>query len=354
MDIEIDPLGQPPGWKGRVREELVGYLTSVGLDKERVLAGLRTQFDELLLHGRYACEHDEVAKSIRSFRECARLQPTAFLPQLALGRIYMGQGYYHAAETHIRKAASVNPRNFAVLITWLFLLRRTGVDPAQAARLQNDIDAGAAALAKQLGYDQPLDVSYFQLDHPQCFYTTIDTHKAAEEFRNNRYTVLHDVLPAPILPLVLMQQRAVLQNGKMSYQSHLGRFVAFDLPFPTIAAYQLSHLVGKLVGKDVIPSYTFAIHYLPSGQMEPHTDRPQNELSISLNLAVTPPADFPALRAGLHIDELNEISLRVNSGLLYRGTEVIHARCPVPKEHHVDQLVLGFRTVNPKHCSCFS
>jgi hypothetical protein len=86
--------------------------------------------------------------------------------------------------------------------------------------------------------------------------------------------------------------------------------------------------------------------------MDTHRDRVQNELSLSLNLAVNPPADFPALRAGLDEDNLTEIHLAPNSALFYRGAEVFHARCAVPEGHRVDQVIFGFRTINSGHCYC--
>lgn len=354
MDIEIHNPGDASDWKSKIRDELAGYIAEAGLDKDLVFSGLKTQFDEILLHGRYACEHDQVEKSLRSFRECARLQPGAFLPQLALGRIYMGQGLYQAAEKHIRRAAEIHPNHFNTLVTWLFLLNKTKQDQPLFERLQQHLNNGCMYVAQQLGFEGALPTEILRMDQPERFCEKAQRWSAREEYSHNKYTILHDVLPPVFLELILLQQQMALNNGQMNHQPERGRYFAFDQPLSVMANYQLTSLMAEIVGEDVIPTYTFAIHYIPFGKMEPHTDRPQNELSMSLNLAVTPPADFPALRAGVDKDRLTEIWLKPNSGLFYRGPEVTHARCEVPAGHHVDQLVLGFRTVSMDHCSCYT
>jgi len=266
----------------------------------------------------------------------------------------MGQGLYSAAEKHIRRSSEICPDNFNTLVTWLFLLNKTNQDPALFARLQQQLFKWSAIMASQLGFSGSFIPNILRMDQPENFCIQTERQHAREEFINNKFTLLHKVLPAGFLELVLLQQRVALRSGQMSSQPERGRHFTFDQPLSVIANYQLTSLVSEIVGETVIPTYTFAIHYMPFGQMAAHTDRPQNELSMSLNLAVTPPADFPALLAGLDENNLSEVRLEANSALFYRGPEVSHARCPVPAGHHVDQLVLGFRTVSMKHCSCYS
>lgn len=340
------------GWKNGIREELHGFLEVAGANRSEALAGVFSEYDELLLHGQYACANDLVDKALRSFKECTRLRPDEFVPRCALGRILMGQGFYGKAEKHMRKAAELNPNDFKTKVTWLYLLRKTGTDPVQAVRLQRQIDDFVLAVVQRLGYTGQVDAHMLSLDQAGPFWMRAWSEQHARTFRENRYTVLHDVLPDAFLDLLLLSQRAALNAGVMRAQTQWQRRAVNDLPLSTIANYQLAELIGRIIGKQVIPTYSFAIFYPPGGNMDPHTDRMQNELSMSLNLACTPPGNFPALRAGLDQNDLREIYLQPNSALFYRGAEVTHARCPVPAGHQVDQVVFGFRTVSSRHCYC--
>jgi tetratricopeptide (TPR) repeat protein len=340
------------GWKSRIREELSAFLEIAGVSKDDTFATLFSPYDEILLHGQYACTNDQVDKALRSFKECVRLRPDAFVPQCALGRILMGQGFYTKAEKYIRRAAELNPDDFKTRVTWLYLLNRTDKDRAQAEKLQQEINDHVRRLHRQLGVIGVVDSSVLRLSHPENFWKHAWCEEARHQFRKNKYTILRNVLPAGFLELLLLSQRAALRSGRMYTQAEWRRHAITDLPLAAVANYQLADLVAKISGSPVIPTYTFAIHYLPGGNMDAHKDRLQNELSMSLNLAVTPPGNFPALRAGLDADSLTEIHLEPNSALFYRGAEVVHARCPVPAGHRVDQTILGFRTVNSKHCYC--
>ena len=352
MNRSLNEATSGKSWKDGIREELYGFLDAAGANRQEALAAVYSEYDELLLHGQYACANDLVDKALRSFKECARLRPDEFLPRCALGRILMGQGFYGKAEKHIRKAAELNPNDFKTKVTWLYLLRKTGTDPVQAVRLQGQIDDFVVATARRLGYADQLDLRMLHFDTADAFWLQSWSEQHVTAFKENRYTVLHNVLPDAFRHLLLLSQRAALNAGVMRAQVQWQRRAVNDLPLATIVNYQLAELIGRITGKPVIPTYSFAIFYPPGGNMDAHTDRMQNELSMSLNLACTPAGTFPALRAGLDKSDLREIYLQPNSALFYRGAEVTHARCPVPAGHQVDQVVFGFRTVSQRHCYC--
>lgn len=335
-----------------VRAELLGFLDAAGADTATTLAGLFSDYDEILLHGQYACANDQVDKALRSFKECTRLRPDAFLPRSALGRILMGQGLFIKAEKYLRKAAEINPDDFKTKVTWLYLLRKTKSDPLLASTLQRQIDNAVIDMSRRLGYSDSLDLRMVQIGQGAQLWGGVWNEGHRQQFSEGKYTVLHKLLPEDFLQLLLLDQRAALTGGQMRPQLQWQRYATTDLPLPTLANYQLAELVAGIIGKSVIPTYAFSIHYLPGGNMDAHKDRMQNELSMSFNLTCTPPGNFPSLLAGLDANQLREIYLRSNSALLYRGAEVIHARCPVPEGYRVDQTIFGFRTINARHCYC--
>lgn len=351
MPDKVSPPSADSGWKSRIRDELQQYLTQARVDKVEAYSAIVSPFDEILLHGQYACANDQVDKALRSFKECARIRPDAFLPQCALGRIFMTQGVFLKAEKHIRRAAELNPRDFKNIVTWLFLLLKTGKDQSRTWILQEQISERVNLTARQLGLS-PVAPETLRLDIPESFWGQCWRPNAREEYRGQKYAVLHDVLPQGYRELILAQQRSALRGGNMSAQPELRRHATNDLPISVVANYQLAELVSRITGSTVIPTYTCAIHYLPGGHIPAHKDRVQNELSMSLSLAITPDNTSSALYAGADENNMHSIDLAPNSGLFYRGAEVTHARAPLPDGCHVDQTIFGFRTVGKKHCYC--
>ncbi len=143
-----------------------------------------------------------------------------------------------------------------------------------------------------------------------------------------------------------------MSNGMMLYEPQLNRHVMTDPPIATFAHHQISGMISKIIGRPVAPTYAFGIRYDPGGHIPPHTDRVQNELSLSLSLGVTPTDGVSMLRAGYDAENIQVVDLDPNDGLLYRGPVIFHARDPVDKDYFVDQMIFGFRTINKSHCYC--
>lgn len=343
------PLQDMGGWKSKVREDIVTMLDKVKVDKDAHLVKLVTPFDELLLHGQLACSNDLTDKAIRSFNECIRILPDSFLALTALGRIRMTQGMFVKAEKYMRKAAEQQPDDLKTSLALLYIINRSGKDRAKAQQLKHFIYGQVEMFIRRLGAGDIFDTEQLQLDKPENIWGKAYSKTAVEKFLNNRYTVLHNVLPDGYPELLLRQQHAFIQNGHMVPEPGLKRLCFTDMPLAIIANYQLVSLLSRITGRTILPAYAFSIHYLPGGFIEPHKDRPQNELSMSLSLATS--SRESVLYAGDGEDRF-DVDLDVNSALLYRGAEVTHGRTPVPEGHSVDQTIFGFRTIHPKHCYC--
>jgi len=343
------PLQDMGGWKSKVREDIVAMLDRVKTDKDAHLVKLVTPFDELLLHGQLACSNDLTDKAIRSFNECIRIQPNSFLALTALGRIRMTQGMFVKAEKYMRKAAEQQPNDLKTCLALHYILSLKGKDRAMTQQLKQFIYGQVDSFIRELGAGNIFDVGQLQLDKPEKSWGNAYTKTAVEKFLNNGYTVLHNVLPDGYPELMLRQQRAFIEHGRMVLEPGLKRLCFTDMPLAIIANYLLVSLLSRITGRTILPAYAFSIHYLPGGFIEPHRDRAQNELSMSLSLAASSKESVLYTGDG---ENRFDVDLDVNSALLYRGVEVTHGRTPVPEGHSVDQAIFGFRTTHPKHCYC--
>lgn len=333
-----------------IRNELEQFIQTSGNDVNKQMQQARTTMDLYFMHGQWACLNDLPEKAIRSLMTCLKLEPNAPLVHSALSRIHLTRGDLAKADRHARRALELQPKDFKCLLTCHLIVSKLGRDHMFEDRLAMAIRLRLSTSSEALGKTAPA-WPWGRKDVAPAW-AAGSLQKASAEFKSRKYTVLRGVMPAGWPELLLAEQAGLLARGTMSLEAVMHRRITADAPLASIANYETAALVSRILGHDVIPTYAFAIHYLAQGHIKPHTDRPQNELSMSLGLAVTPPAgDISVLRAGTG-GAMERVDLEPNDALLYRGAEVLHARDPVPEGHTVDQAIFGFRTVNKSHCYC--
>jgi tetratricopeptide (TPR) repeat protein len=333
-----------------IRIELEGFITASGTNPDAQMTQVRSQMDLYFVHGQWACTNDLPQKAVDSFERCLKIDPNAAIIHCALSRIHLTRGDLAKAEKHARRALELQPNDFKNLLTCRLIVAKRGRDASVESQLLQNIRFRIAAVARSLGLAAP--VWPWDPNATADAWRVESLRKAAADFRTWKYAVLRGVMPAGWVELLNAEHTALRTGGGHNYQAEMYRYVKVDLPMTSVANYEIAGLVARILGKEVIPTYTFAIHYLPKGHIKPHRDRPQNELSMSLSLAATPGGkDVSVLHAG-QPDSMARVDLGPNDALLYRGTEVTHARDAVPEGHTVDQAIFGFRTVNKSHCYC--
>jgi hypothetical protein len=302
------------------------------------------------MHGQWACTNDLPDKAIRSFTTCLKLQPNAPIIHCALSRIYLTRGDLVKADRHARRALELQPNELKNLLSCHLIVSKLGRDRPFEDRLSLSIRVRISTAAQSLGMAAP--VWPWERHVLTSVWQAESLRKASTDFKLKKYTVLRDVMPAGWPELLRAEQATLLARGAMNLEPTLHRYATVDAPMASVANYEIAALVARILGQAVIPTYAFAIHYLAKGHIQPHVDRPQNELSMSLSLAVTPPGQgVSVLRAGSS-NSMERVDLEFNDALLYRGAEVLHARDPVPESHTVSQAIFGFRTMHKSHCYC--
>jgi hypothetical protein len=191
-----------------------------------------------------------------------------------------------------------------------------GLDPARAAAL-----AFAGALVDPSADERRLAARD----------TTLDA--AAVRLRRDRYAVVRGLVHPVQLAALRRYYRELVAEGHVALgdgQVPL-RYRAHNEPLARRLHESLAGLVGSLAGEAVKPSYVYFASYLAGAVLEPHRDRAQCELSISLQLdyAPEPDGDTPW---PLHV-EGQPITLGLGDGLVYRGRELTHSRDALPAGH---------------------
>ena len=83
--------------------------------------------------------------------------------------------------------------------------------------------------------------------------------------------------------------------------------------------------IGKIVGKNLIPQYTYARIYKNGSVLERHSDRPECQYSVTLSLGGEYEKPWP-IWINDYAGKSHEVPLDVGDMVVYHGTELEHWR----------------------------
>ena len=171
----------------------------------------------------------------------------------------------------------------------------------------------------------------------------MEDNTATAAFWDDGYRVIDD--------LITPQQCAFLRHamdrsrdvGEMRVADHRTYRGPNNQYAPIPAQMFLSSLTAKmstLVGRKLLPGYSFWRIYLKGDVLNRHKDRDVCEVSVTISLMPTGedeciwPIDVTDLHGSSH-----RIKLPLGSGLLYQGTEVEHWREPLTIAEHYQMFL---------------
>ena len=98
--------------------------------------------------------------------------------------------------------------------------------------------------------------------------------------------------------------------------------------------------VGRLVGKDLLSTYSYVRVYQPGEQLEPHVDRPSCETSVTVSVAKKG-EDSPIMVQYANRDPARYI-LKDGDAVIYKGCEATHWRAPLKRDQLIVQFMLHY------------
>lgn len=184
---------------------------------------------------------------------------------------------------------------------------------------------------------------------------------ARQTFRTEKYVVVEKILPPFYMRAMKTFFREYVANGFMPFNDTQvkHRFYEHNLPLAKFFHRDFTKLMSIIVGEEVKPSYVFSASYFGEAALDPHTDRPQCEYSISFQVDYQPEPEDDVSPWGLYVSPLEladrqqnggflwqdypeddpesrkckKVHLRSGDGLFYRGCELVHYRYPLEKGH---------------------
>ena len=353
------------------------------------------------IHGVVSCHFNRAEEASRSYRESLRLAPS--VPETgqalhALGKVYLGQGKFEAADAVLQLAeeradAGAQQRgegrsSHRAVLSMLRLhaaAQKSGAAAAEASEQMSELFCDQvvelASLASIRGWSRASCRSVTAEWERSFRKRGALSEQARADFGKRKYALLDAVLPARLLSgfvqpwyrwLVGADEAArALPNYELRWLEKRQRFELLNEPIAEMLNVMLASLAAAVSGVPLVPSYAFPIRYPAGGFVEWHIDQKDNELSLSLQIEISPaehgwPLYFvdynTTVRPGLpppktialdawHVETAAQLVARNNQGVLYKGQELVHYRPALPAGLELMQVVFAWRLPNEESCN---
>ena len=135
------------------------------------------------------------------------------------------------------------------------------------------------------------------------------------------------LLPPPILDYLKVYYGIVLANGEFTVDSQCPLSLARsgDSGFDAVLEW-IRPEIGRLVGAELAPTYSYTRRYAKGETLERHLDRDACEVSVTISIRIPPRAGPSSIFLKTPRDGERRIDLREGDACIYAGTEVEHWR----------------------------
>jgi hypothetical protein len=168
---------------------------------------------------------------------------------------------------------------------------------------------------------------------------------AAAQFEASCYATVSGLTPPGHLLALGRYQRALIGSGRVPLgdaQCHR-RYGMHNEPIARFFLHQLRPAISRIVGKPVMPAYTYSVTYEGGAVLAAHTDREQCEYTVSLLVDVTGDAESEPWPLWLQADG-EPVAVRQLPGdaLLFAGRRLRHWRDRLPDGRTSTSLLLHY------------
>jgi len=108
--------------------------------------------------------------------------------------------------------------------------------------------------------------------------------------------------------------------------------------------------VEQVVGKELLPTYSYSRVYQPGEELVPHVDRPSCEVSVTVNIASKGEASPIYMQYASNAAE--EHVLRPGDAVVYKGCDAEHWRKPLKDGQLNVQFMLHYVDRNGPNAAC--
>jgi hypothetical protein len=172
--------------------------------------------------------------------------------------------------------------------------------------------------------------------------SNIACERTALTFRERRYVYVKGLLPRPVLEFLKIYYRILRNTDRLrkDKQCPMSLSVGGDPGFDALLCW-MNPFVGRLVGLDLAPTYSYTRIYAKGEVLRRHSDRAACEVSVTVSIEIPKSAGPSILRMKPPNLPETKVEMLEGDACIYAGTEVEHWREPFPEDGYI-QLFLHF------------
>lgn len=120
----------------------------------------------------------------------------------------------------------------------------------------------------------------------------------------------------------------------------VSKYFYYAEPLMEVMLTKFKPSIEEAIGKSLFPTYSYARIYQPGEELEPHTDRNECEISVTVNVASKGPPSFIWMK----YKDNDPIKYDLNPGdaVIYKGCEALHWRAPLEQDQLNVQFMLHY------------
>lgn len=107
----------------------------------------------------------------------------------------------------------------------------------------------------------------------------------------------------------------------------VSKYFYYADPLIEVILQQSKQVVGEIVDKDILPTYSYSRIYQPGDELKPHTDRPSCEISVTVNVASN--GEDSPIYMRYKDNSPEKYILNPGDAVVYKGCDVVHWREPL-------------------------
>ncbi len=157
------------------------------------------------------------------------------------------------------------------------------------------------------------------------------------------YVVLRDAIEVTVAKKLCERILQKENEGKYHYDDQCHISPAFECLLDDLSEY-LKPKISKLLEIELWNTYNYCRIYKPGEVLEPHKDKNQCEIAVSVTLGYRDSTPWPIYLYSEEKKDIVQFDLNVGDALIYKGFELLHWRNKYNGKHNQIQGFLFYAT----------
>lgn len=127
----------------------------------------------------------------------------------------------------------------------------------------------------------------------------------------------------------------------------LPKYIYYSEPLTEVLLQKCKQMVQQIIGKELLPTYSYATVYQQGEELPIHKDREACEISVTVNVASK--GDVSPFYTKYRENENQQHILRAGDAIIYKGCDVEHWRLPLKEGQIAVQFTLHYVDKNGQY-----